>query len=146
MWQIWLIVAIIFFVLEMMGPGFLLFWVGVGALITMVVSFFVDSVAIQIGVFTISSTALLFCTRPLAKKFAKEDNTATNAYSIIGKRGIVTQEINPMKGTGQVKVDGEVWSARCSNEEIIEEGEKVTVLSINGVKAIVAKSQKKTTV
>ena len=60
MWQIWLIIAILFFILEMMGPGFLLFWVGVGALITMVVSLFVDSLVVQIGVFTISSILLLF--------------------------------------------------------------------------------------
>ena len=93
MWQIWLIIAILFFILEMMGPGFLLFWVGVGALITMIVSIFCDNIVIQIGVFTISSILLLFCTRPLAKKFTKNDNTITNANSIIGKKAIVTKEI-----------------------------------------------------
>ena len=83
MWQIWLITAILFFILEMMGPGFLLFWVGVGALITMIVSLFTNNIVIQIGVFTISSTALLFCTRPFVNKFAKTDNTITNAKSIV---------------------------------------------------------------
>ncbi len=141
MWQIWLIIAILFFILEMMGPGFLLFWVGVGALITMVVSIFVDSIAIQIGIFTISSTALLFCTRPFVNKFTKNDTTVTNAQSIIGKKAIVTKEINSLKGTGQIKVNGEAWSAKCSNEGIIEEGTEVTVLNINGVKAIVEKSK-----
>ena len=146
MWQIWLIIAILFFILEMMGPGFLLFWVGVGALITMVVSIFVDSLAIQIGVFTISSTALLFCTRPFVRKFTKNDNTITNANSIIGKKAIVTKEINSLKGTGQIKVNGEAWSAKCSNEGIIEEGAEVTILNINGVKAIVEKTKENTTI
>lgn len=141
MWQIWLITAILFFILEMMGPGFLLFWVGVGALITMIVSLFTDSIAIQIGVFTISSTALLFCTRPFVNKFAKTDNTITNAKSIIGKKGIVTKEINNLKGIGQIKIGGESWSAKSSNENIIEEGAKVTILDINGVKAIVEKTK-----
>ena len=122
MWQIWLIIAILFFILEMMGPGFLLFWVGVGALITMIVSIFVDSVAIQIGVFTISSTLLLFCTRPFVKKFSKNDTAVTNANSTIGKEGIVTKEINPLKGIGQIKVNGESWSARSSENTIIAEG------------------------
>ena len=143
MWQIWLIIAILFFILEMMGPGFLLFWVGVGALITMVVSIFVDNLVIQIGVFTISSTALLFCTRPFVKKFTKHDTTITNANSIIGKKAIVTKEINSLKGTGQIKVNGEAWSAKCSNEGIIEEGAEVTILNINGVKAIVEKAKEK---
>lgn len=145
MWQIWLIIAILFFILEMMGPGFLLFWVGVGALIAMVVSFFVDNLAIQIGVFTISSIALLFCTRPFANKFAKTDNTVTNAKSVIGKKGIVTKQINSLKGTGQIKVGGESWTAKSSNEDIIEEGAQVTILDINGVKAIVEKTKDKTT-
>lgn len=145
MWQIWLIIAILFFILEMMGPGFLLFWVGVGALIAMVVSFFVDNLAIQIGVFTISSIALLFCTRPFANKFAKTDNTVTNAKSVIGRKGIVTKQINSLKGTGQIKVGGESWTAKSSNEDIIEEGAQVTILDINGVKAIVEKTKDKTT-
>ncbi|MBR1653397.1 MAG: NfeD family protein [Clostridia bacterium] len=145
MWQIWLIIAILFFILEMMGPGFLLFWVGVGALIAMVVSFFIDNIAIQIGVFTISSIALLFCTRPFANKFAKTDNTVTNAKSVIGKKGIVTKQINSLKGTGQIKVGGESWTAKSSNEDIIEEGAQVTILDINGVKAIVEKTKDKTT-
>ena len=146
MWQIWLIIAILFFILEMMGPGFLLFWVGVGALITMVVSLFVDSLVIQIGVFTISSILLLFCTRPFAKKITKNDNTITNANSIIGKKAIVTKEINSLKGTGQIKVNGEAWSAKCSKEGIIEEGAEVTILNINGVKAIVEKANEKSTI
>ena len=146
MWQIWLIIAILFFILEMMGPGFLLFWVGIGALITMVVSLFVDSIAIQIGVWVISSIALLFCTRPFANKFAKTDTTVTNAKSIIGKTGIVTKEINPMKETGQIKVNGEVWSAKSSKDNVIEEGAQIIILNIDGVKAIVEKAKEKTTV
>lgn len=145
MWQIWLITAILFFILEMMGPGFLLFWVGVGALITMIVSLFTDNIVIQIGVFTISSTALLFCTRPFVNKFAKTDNTITNAKSIVGKKGIVTKEINNLKGIGQIKIGGESWSAKSSNENIIEEGAQVTILDINGVKAIVEKTKDKAT-
>lgn len=141
MWQIWLIIAILFFILEMIGPGFLLFWLGVGALITMVVSIFVDSVGIQIGIFTVSSILLLFCTRPLAKKFTKNDTTPTNAYSIIGKNGIVVKEINSIKGIGQIKVNGEIWSAKTLSNEIIPEGEFVTVLKLDGVKAIVEKSK-----
>lgn len=146
MWQIWLIIAILFFILEMMGPGFLLFWVGVGALIAMVVSIFVDNIVVQIGVFTVASTVLLFCTRPFVKKFSKNDNTITNAQSIIGKKAVVTKEINSLKGTGQIKVNGEAWSAKSSKEDIIEEGAKVTILNINGVKAIVELAKEKTTV
>lgn len=146
MWQIWLIIAILFFILEMMGPNFLVFWLGVGALITMVVSIFTDSLVIQIGVFVISSILLLFCTRPFVKKMTKNDTTPTNAFANIGKQGIVTQEINSIKGLGQVKVNGEVWSAKSSTDEIIAKGELIQIVKIDGVKAIVEKSKEKTTV
>ncbi len=146
MWQIWLIIAILFFILEMMGPGFLLFWVGVGALITMIASIFIDNLVVQIGIFTISSIILLFCTRPLAKKITKNDTIITNANSIIGKKAIVTKEINSLKGTGQIKINGEAWSAKCSKEDFIEEGAEVTILNINGVKAIVEKTNEKSTI
>lgn len=146
MWQIWLIIAILFFILEMMGPGFLLFWFGVGALITTIVSIFVDNIVIQIGIFAISSTLLLFCTKPFIKKFTKNNTVLTNAYSIIGKTGIVTKEINSLKGSGQVKINEEIWSAKSSTNDIIPEGTRVTILQINGVKAIVEKSMEKTTV
>ena len=146
MWQIWLIIAILFFIIEMMGPNFLVFWVGVGALITMVVSIFVDSIVVQIGIFVISSILLLFCTRPFVKKMTKNDITPTNAFANIGKKGIVTQEINSIKGIGQVKVNGEVWSAKSSTDEIIAEGELIEIIKIDGVKAIVEKSKEKTTV
>lgn len=109
----------------------------------MIVSIFVDSVAIQIGVFTISSTLLLFCTRPFVKKFSKNDTTVTNANSAIGKEGIVTKEINPLKGVGQIKVNGEIWSASSSENTIIAEGEHIKVLKIDGVKAIVKKLNSK---
>ena len=140
MWQIWLIIAILFFILEMMGPGFLLFWFGVGALITTVVSIFVDNVIIQIGVFAISSTLLLFCTKPFVKKVTKNETVLTNVYSIIGKNGIVTKEINTLKGSGQIKINEELWSAKSSTNDIIPEGTTVTVLQIDGVKALVEKA------
>lgn len=146
MWQIWLIIAILFFILEMMGPNFLLFWVGIGALITMFSSIFIDNVIVEIGIFAVSSILLIFCTRPFAKKMTQKDTTVTNANSCIGKQAIVTQEINPLKGIGQIKVETEIWSAKSSSDEIIEKGELVTILEINGVKAVVQKSKEKTTV
>lgn len=138
MWQFWLIAAGIFFVFEMITVGFLVFWLGIAALITMVVSFFTDSLVIQTAVFVISSILLIFLTKPFVKKFMNsKDNLATNAYSIIGKNGIVTKDIDSTLGTGQVKIDGEIWSAKCLDEEFIAKGSNITVTKIDGVKAVV---------
>lgn len=135
MWQIWLIISGIFFVLEIVTVGFLVFWFGVGAIITAIVSIFTDNIIIQTSVFVVSSTLLLFLTKPLVKKLSRTDKVQTNAYSVIGKTGIVTKEINSKKGIGQIKVGSEIWTAK-SNSSILE-GTEVIIKEIDGVKAIV---------
>ena len=42
MWKIWLISSAVFFIIEMFTVGFLVFWFGVGALLAMIVSFFIS--------------------------------------------------------------------------------------------------------
>lgn len=139
MWQIWLIISGVCFIIEMMTVGFLVFWFGIGALITMVVSLiFPDNIILQTSVFVISSTLLIFLTKPLVNKLQKSDKkVATNAYSVIGKKGIVTQDINEAHGIGQIKVAGEVWSAKTSDGSTIEKGTQIEVIKIDGVKAVV---------
>lgn len=138
MWQIWIILAGIFFIMEIATVGFLVFWFGIGALIAMVASFFTSNVYLQTLIFVISSTILLFFTRPLVNKFSsKEKSIQTNAYSIVGKRGIVIKQIDPTSGKGQVKIGTEIWSAKSKDNQKIEEGQEVEILEIDGVKAVV---------
>lgn len=137
MWQLWAILAGLFFVIEIATIGFLVFWFGIGALIAMVVSLFTDNLVIQTIVFILSSTILLFFTRPFVNKFSSNNKVQTNAFSIIGKKGIVTQTIDPISGEGQVKIGTETWSAKSSDKVKIEKGMEVEVLEIDGVKAVV---------
>ena len=141
MWQIWLIVAGVCFIIEMATVGFFVFWFGVGALISMIVSLFIpESIPIQCAVFVVTSVILLFLTKPLVNKFTKKDKKIdTNSYSIIGKKGIVTQDINPIHSVGLVKVSGEVWSAKTADGSLIEKGNEIKVLKIDGVKVVVEK-------
>ena len=139
MWQIWLIIAGSCLVAEIFTAGFLIFWFAVGALISMIVSFFTTNIIIQTTVFVVSSTILIFATKPFVKKFSKDEDTVkTNIYSIIGKTGIVTEEINSIHSKGQVKVSGEIWSADSKIDVIIPKDSKVEVLEVKGVKVIVA--------
>ena len=138
MWHIWLIIAGVCFVIEMMTAGFLVFWFGVGALLTMIVSLIVDNIILQTCIFIISSTLLIFLTKPLVQKLYKSNKKVeTNVYSIIGKKGIVTQDINETHGVGQIKVAGEVWSAKTTDGSTIEKGTQIEIIKIDGVKAVV---------
>ena len=137
MWQAWLIIAGLFFVGEIATVGFLIFWFGVGALIAMLVSFFTSNIIIQTTIFVISSAILIFATKPFVKKFADVKKTNTNVYSIIGKRALVIKTIDPIHSVGQIKINGEVWTAESEDNQVIEEGLEVEIIEIKGVKAIV---------
>lgn len=139
MWHIWLVIAGVCFIIEMMTVGFLMFWFGIGALITMIVSLiFPSNLWLQAAVFVVSSTSLIFLTKPLVQKLTKSDKKVnTNAFSIIGKTGLVTQDINPTHGVGQIKIAGETWSAKTSDGSTIEKGTQIEVVQIDGVKAVV---------
>ena len=139
MWQFWLIVAGIFFIGEIFTAGFLVFWVGLGAILAMITSFFTDSLIIQTAVFVVSSGLLLFLTRPFVNKYVAkdQDDVVTNAKSIIGRKAIVTEDIDPLKSVGLVKVGEEVWSAISDTQDLIPKGTKVEILDIDGVKVVV---------
>ena len=140
MWVFWLIAAGVFFIIEMATIGFLIFWLGIGALLAMVTSFITDSILIQVIVFVVTSTLLLIFTRPLVNKFIKiPKEVKTNAYSMIGKKGIVIKNINNIEGDGQIKVDGEVWSAKYNTDEVIPKDTEIEIIEIDGVKAVVKK-------
>ena len=132
MWQIWLIASGIFFICEIITVGFLVFWLGIGALIAMLVSFFTSNIIVQMSVFVISSGLLIFATRPLVNKISRKDIIPTNVYSLI-----VTESIDCTTGKGQIKFEGEVWSAKSKEQINIPAGSEVEIVSIEGVKAFV---------
>ena len=137
MWQIWLIASGIFFICEIITVGFLVFWLGVGALVAMLVSFFTSNIIVQMSVFVISSGLLIFATRPLVNKISRKDVVPTNVYSLIGKKAIVTEDIDWATGKGQIKFEGEIWSAKSKEQVNISAGSEVEIVSIEGVKAFV---------
>ena len=137
MWQIWLIASGIFFICEIITVGFLVFWLGVGALVAMLVSFFTSNIIVQMSVFVISSGLLIFATRPLVNKINRKDVVPTNVYSLIGKKAIVIEDIDWVTGKGQIKFEGEIWSAKSKEQVNIPTGSEVEIVSIEGVKAFV---------
>ena len=138
MWQIWLLIAGFFLILEIMTFGFLVFWFAISALITMIFSFFIESVVAQVVIFILLSTILLFATKPFVEKITHKDKAVkTNAFSIEGKVAKVIKPIDPIEGTGQIKLNGEVWSAKSFNDTYIDQDTEVVIEKIDGVKAIV---------
>lgn len=137
-WIIWLIVAAFFFILEIATEGFLVFWFGIGAVASIGTSFLTENISIQIAVFAVVSIILVLSTRKLTDKM-KPKEVPTNVYTILGKKAVVSQAIDNLKGSGQIKIDGDIWSAKSESDEPIEEGASVEILNIDGVRAVVKK-------
>ena len=135
-WQIWLIISGVCFIAEIATVGFLIFWFGVAALITCLLSLFISNVIAQTVIFVILSVILICLTRPFAEKMNKNDNIVTNSNAIIGKEGVVTKDITP-NDVCQVKVSGDIWTATSTYTDIIPKGSTIKVLSIDGVKLVV---------
>ena len=90
------------------------------------------------GAFAAVSIILLVFTRPAAMRWLDHKKTRTNARSLIGDTGIVTEEIDNLEGHGQVQVRGQIWTARAvSDDSRVAVGSRVKIEKISGVKLIV---------
>ncbi len=138
-WAIWLILCGIFLIIEIYTVSFLMFWPGIGAFLAFITNILGFSFPIQLGVFVISTALMLIFMKPLVAKLFKTKDVPMNNNAIIGKQATVIKEIDNLNLKGQVKVNGELWSAISDDDGIIKENETVEVLAIDGVKLKVKK-------
>lgn len=134
---IWLILLVAFTVVELATTQLVSIWFAGGSLVALILNFSGFQIVTQVIVFFIVSVVLLLITYPLYHKYIKKDIVHLNANSLIGENGVVIVEINNMDAVGQVKIKGQVWSAKSLNGEIIKENKEVTVEKIEGVHLIV---------
>lgn len=134
----WLILLAFLIFVEILTLGLTTIWFAGGALVAFIVSLFYDNLLLEIVLFLVISLTLLFFTRPIVKKFFNSTRVKTNYAAVIGKEALVTATIDNINGTGLAVVDGQEWTARSVNGDVIEKGTKVIVESISGVKLMVS--------
>ena len=135
-WIFWLVLVIVLAIIEIATVNLLTIWFVISGIVAMILSFFIDDVAIVSTVFAVLGIILLFTTRPILKRILPTQRARTNIDRVIGMNGLVTEEIKKNQ-VGEVKVDGKRWSA-ISNKKIAV-GETVVVDAIDGVKLVVRK-------
>ena len=134
----WLVAAAVFVVIEIMTMGLTTIWFAGGALVGAVMAAVSLPLWSQIIAFAVISVILLILTRPWALKYVNSRTIKTNVDILIGQTGLVTQDIDNLNAKGQVKVRGQIWTARSISDEVkLHEGQKVSIESISGVKVIV---------
>ncbi len=138
-WIIWLIIFIIMIIIEAATTALATVWFAAGALVAMIMDLCGAPLNLQIIVMAIVSVVtFVICMiwiRPKLESLRRANIQRTNADRLIGMEGVVIVPVNPVEGKGQVKVEGQVWSAKSQNT--IEEGTKVKIKAIEGVKLIV---------
>ena len=133
----WLALALIFLVIEALTAGLTTIWFAGGAFVALLAALIDVPIALQIVIFFVVSICFLVFTRKIFVEKLKTGSEKTNVDALIGEKAIVVQPIQPF-AVGQVKVNGQVWSAVGKTPETdIEQGREVKVHAIEGVKLVV---------
>ena len=137
-WIVWLIVAAVLGVAELVTTTFAFGLIAVAAVVAAVVAVFHIDLALQVVAFVLAAGAGLGFVRPIAIRHIKQPPALrTGAAALVGRSAIVLQEVN--EHSGRVRIDGEEWSSRpyLDDSLVIPVGTKVDVMQIKGATALV---------
>lgn len=136
----WLILSIFLLFFELGTPGLFFFLsFSFGAIFAALISLFYESIYIQSLVFVGGTIISLLLLKSWTKYKSKHHKVhLTNIYALYGKKGIVEEKISK-NSVGQIKVSGQIWSAKSIDDSEIIEGSQVEVIDIRGVTLFVRK-------
>ncbi len=137
-WVIWVILAAVLAAGEVMASfTFILGPIALAALVPAIIAAVGGPMEAQIGAFIVASIASLLLIRPIARRhLMTPSRIRTGTAALIGTRALVLDRVD--SASGQVKIGGEVWSARPYDEDdVYEPGARVEVVKIEGATALV---------
>ena len=130
-WVWWMIAAGVLAVGEIATMGFFLGPIAIAATLAAIVSLVGGGLAAQWIVFIAASLGSLLVLRPLARRHLR------TPAALVGSPAVVLERVD--RDRGQVKIGGEVWSARAYDvDDAFEPGARVEVMKIDGATALVA--------
>ena len=137
-WVAWTIVAAALAVGEIFTLGFFLGPIALAAAVAAIVAAAGAAVELQLAVFVICSAASVLVLRPIALRHTRTPTALrTGTAALVGQRAVVLQRVDA--DHGQVRIGGEVWTARPYDEDhVFEPGTRVDVMKIDGATALVA--------
>jgi len=136
-WIVWVIVAAVLGVAELMTTTFALGIIAVGALVAAGAGAMGLGIPFQLLAFVVASAAGLGFVLPVARRHIKQPPLLkTGPAALVGRSARVLEEVT--EHGGRVRIGGEVWSARAYDESlIIPVGRVVDVMQIEGATALV---------
>jgi membrane protein implicated in regulation of membrane protease activity len=137
-WVWWVIAAGGLAVGEIFTMGFFLGPIAIAAVLAAIVSLAGGGLAVSWVVFIAASLASVLVLRPIARRHLRTPpRIRTGTAALVGGPATVIERVD--RNGGQVKIGGELWSARAYDEDdSYEPGARVEVMKIDGATALVA--------
>jgi len=133
-WHYWILGAIVFFLLEIFVPSFLMASIGLGCILGFFGSLAGGSLTVQLILFILGTTTGFLGIKPIMAKYAyRRKALKTNASGLIGRIGKVIEEINEENNSGCVAIDGDHWKCIPLKKEVIPVGKKVRVVQLDSI-------------
>ena len=135
---IWAVLVVVFLVLEAGTVALVSIWFAAGSLAAFLAVCFGASLPVQGILFLAVSVLLLIFTRPICRRIFSFGIKDTNNQEI-GRIAVVIQEVDPVKNTGRVRLDGVDWIAVSQDGTIIPENTSVRIEAVSGTKLTVSR-------
>jgi membrane protein implicated in regulation of membrane protease activity len=137
-WHIWALICIGLFILEMFVPGFVLGCLAIGALGGMVMSWFTDTIELQLIAAAVLTVVSFLFIRPFAlTRLNRKIELKTNIDSLIGRKAKVSHAFDHSLLKGRVAVDGDDWMAYTETPQELQIGDIVEILRVESNSLIV---------
>ena len=136
-WWIWMIMAVVLAIGEILTAGFFILWFAIGAAAAGVAAMLGLNLPLQLVVFIVVSIILFAASRRFAERFTKPQPEGIGADRFFGRSAVVLEEIDNHKGTGKIRLNREEWRASSINDDVITEGKVVNIESVDGTRLIV---------
>lgn len=144
LWMMWLGLAMVLLIVEIIKPKWIIFWFAIGALAGTLASLFLspenptESFGLQVIIFFAVSLGLLLLARPIVAAFFLPKHKTTNIRSAIGRVEQCIEDIDNTTGKGAVELFGTHWNARSIDDDLkIKSGDKVKIVEIDELFLIV---------
>jgi membrane protein implicated in regulation of membrane protease activity len=134
---LWLIMGVVLVAADVLSGAFVLVMLGIAGLVAAATAALGAGLTVSAAVFVLAAGGGIILARPaLLRRMHSVEHVKTNVEALVGGKATVVSTVDAH--SGQVKIGGEIWSARTFDEtEVLETGRSVTVMSISGATAVV---------
>ena len=134
---VWLGLIVAFIAVEAATVNLVSIWFIGGAVAGLVCAILSVPALLQWTVFIAVSAGLLALLRPVLKKYLRVKPTKTNADRLVGQEALVTEQIDNLRETGAIRINGVLWTAKSADDTQIPIGTRVVIERIEGAKVYV---------